>query len=114
MGEERKDLVPNQVIAVQNVAAKVDENKEEDDDWEYYYEDVEEKPKENANQPKDKIDIEKLVKNHVNARQNVEPVKQENVAVKADLPKENANIEGWECPVCTLQNPLDRPGCMAC
>jgi len=23
-------------------------------------------------------------------------------------------INGWECPVCTLMNPMERPGCMAC
>ena len=31
-----------------------------------------------------------------------------NVVVKEEAPA------GWECPLCTLLNPLDRPGCLAC
>lgn len=56
---------------------------EEEGEWEYYYEDVEERGK----------------------------------VVEKEVVKEGAKEqqqEGWECPVCTLLNPLDRPGCMAC
>ena len=28
--------------------------------------------------------------------------------------KVKKKVDGWECPVCTLVNPLERPGCMAC
>lgn len=59
-------------------------DKEEEDEWEYYYDDVEIKPKEQ--EPK-------------------EP------PVVAPAPKK---VDGWECPMCTLVNPLERPGCSAC
>ena len=56
-----------------------------EDEWEYYYDDV-----------------------------NL-PVKEE--AVAEPQPKAEdvvAEVGGWECPVCTLVNPMERPGCLAC
>ena len=52
----------------------VKKEKNEDEEWEYYYDDV-------------------------------------NVAVKEEARPE---VAGWECPLCTLLNPLERPGCLAC
>ena len=53
--------------------------KNEEDEWEYYYDDV-----------------------------NI--VKEEPPAPVPAKPE----VEGWECPVCTLVNPMERPGCQAC
>ena len=36
-----------------------------------------------------------------------------NVVVKEEAPAK-PEVEGWECPLCTLVNPLERPGCLAC
>ena len=96
-----------------------DKIKEEDGEWEYYYEDVEEK-KNNANdKDKGKLDLIDKVKGAEKDKKLIplnepgpEPVNPERVAEKV-LDKEEKNI-GWECPVCTLQNPLERPGCLAC
>ena len=55
-----------------------------EDEWEYYYDDVEVKPKEQE---------------------------QKEAPVPAPAPKK---VDGWECPMCTLVNPLERPGCSAC
>jgi len=79
--------------------------KEEEGEWEYYYEEEPEKPKEEA---KAKPDIEKLVAEHVAERK-----KEAEVAPVAEVDgAEEAG--GWVCPVCTLRNPLERPGCQAC
>ena len=36
------------------------------------------------------------------------------ICICAGFVESNSLAAGWECPVCTLENPLDRPGCMAC
>ena len=77
--------------------------KEEEGEWEYYYEEEPEKPKEDT---KAKPDIEKLVAEHVAERN------KEAIAPVAEADGEEAG--GWVCPVCTLRNPLERPGCQAC
>ena len=82
-----------------------DDGKEEEGEWEYYYEEEPEKPKE---EQKAKPNIEKLVADHL-AERKKEPVVAPAVAVEAE--DEGA---GWVCPVCTLRNPLERPGCLAC
>ena len=74
------------------VEAKVEEKKEEDKEegeWEYYYEDLEAGPA-GKNNPAE--------------------------AAVAAVPTEVAVAEdgGWECPTCTLRNPMERPGCQAC
>ena len=63
--------------------AKAEEGgeKKEEDEWEYYYDDV---------------------------NLAVKEVKEEGP------PAPPAPPAGWECPLCTLLNPLDRPGCLAC
>ena len=76
--------------------------KEEEGEWEYYYEEEPEKPKEET---KAKPDIEKLVAEHVAERKR-------EAAVPVATDGEEAG--GWVCPVCTLRNPLERPGCQAC
>ena len=87
---------------VQN--AEVEVGKEEEGEWEYYYEEEPEKPKEET---KAKPDIEKLVAEHVAER------KKEAAVPVAEAP-DGEEAGGWVCPVCTLRNPLERPGCQAC
>jgi len=70
------------------------EGGEEDGEWEYYYEDVEEKGK-----------GKEAAKVKEDTKGNEDEVK---------APDEDKVEDGWECPVCTLRNPLDRPGCQAC
>ena len=78
--------------------------KEEEGEWEYYYEEEPEKPKE---EPKAKPDIEKLVAKHVAERKKEPPP-------AAVVAPDGEDEVGWVCPVCTLRNPLERPGCQAC
>jgi len=59
----------------------------EDGEWEYYYEDLE-----------------------VGAATAAGDDKNPAEAAVADRAPEG----GWECPTCTLRNPLERPGCLAC
>ena len=91
--EDRQEEIRNIDQAVDNAATK-DEAKadEEEEEWEYYYDDVDIKPK-NDNEA---------------APQPVE-------AAPAPAPAvTKTQVDGWECPVCTLVNPLERPGCSAC
>ena len=85
----------------------------EDEEWEYYYDDVDLKPAEAA--PKQEA-----------GEAAVEPQpgpsgQQEAVAAQPAQPAQpgqptqvQKKVDGWECPVCTLVNPMARPGCMAC
>ena len=82
--------------------------KEEEGEWEYYYEEEQEKPKETEKAKKP--NIENIVANHL--------LEKRKAAVQEEAPKIEAAKEeaeaGWQCPVCTLMNPLERPGCQAC
>ena len=91
--------------AVKEDAAKeeVKNVEEEGGEWEYYYEEEPEKPKEET---KAKPDIEKLVAEHVAERKKETAV--------ATVATDGEEAGGWVCPVCTLRNPLERPGCQAC
>ena len=82
--------------------------KEEEGEWEYYYEEEQEKPKEKEKATKP--NIENIVANHLLEKRKA-AVHEE--APKVEAAKEEA-VEGWQCPVCTLMNPLERPGCQAC
>ena len=82
--------------------------KEEEGEWEYYYEEEQEKPKENEKAKKP--NIENIVANHLLEKRKA-VVHEE--APKVEAAKEEAEA-GWQCPVCTLMNPLERPGCQAC
>merc|ERR1719341_1900553 len=108
-------------------AAKAAAN--EDDEWEYYYEDVDMKAKANAEEPKQNptIDNPEVPKPKTNFQfiakpaeipaGNTEPVPGTSSAVAPEpvAPKAvDTKVAGWECPVCTLMNPLERPGCLAC
>jgi len=72
-----------------------------EDEWEYYYDDVDIKPKEGEQEVNQELPQQK---------QEPPPKQAEKPAPK---PKKK-NVDGWECPVCTLVNPFERPGCMAC
>merc|ERR1719193_1649196 len=86
---QNENLEPN-VVAANAVAG----GGEEEDEWEYYYEDVEQ----NGAAPK-------------NAGKPGEPTTPTTPTAPT---APTAPLDGWECPVCTLHNPADRPGCMAC
>ena len=86
-----------EVKQITNEVAAAD-NKDDEDEWEYYYDDVEVKPKE-------PVDDNQQQPAAAAPPQQQQQVPQQQVAKK---------IDGWECPVCTLVNPLERPGCQAC
>jgi len=129
----------------------------DDDEWEYYYEDVDMKAKDNVvrdvpkkeqpdavqhqlpeipktsvfqnlrkpEEPKPQPQLPEIAKTSVfqNLRTPEEPkpgTSTNNAAVampEKEDPIPNAtekNTNGWECPMCTLMNPLERPGCLAC
>merc|ERR1719250_66295 len=99
----------------------------EEDEWEYYYEDVDIKAKENAEKPKPvTAQIPEQPKPKGNNFQFVgKPAEPKAVEVphggqaagpSGTVVKEQPQgVEGgWECPVCTLVNPMERPGCSAC
>jgi hypothetical protein len=67
----------------------------EDGDWEYYYEDLE---------------VGGAGENKKPAQEAAAEAKVEAAAVVGDVVQDG----GWECPTCTLRNPLERPGCLAC
>ena len=68
-----------------------------EDEWEYYYDDVDIKPKEGEQEVNQELPQQK---------QEPPPKQAEKPAPK---PKKK-NVDGWECPVCTLVNPFERPG----
>ena len=88
--ENRQQDKKKEVVEKQEEKEKEGEG-EGEGDWEYYYEDLEAGPA-----PADHK--------------------------KAAAPNEAASAieaggqvdDGWECPTCTLRNPLERPGCLAC
>ena len=101
----------------------------EEDEWEYYYEDVDMKAKENADKPAPKqeqvtpnpvpLQLPELPKSSV--FQNLEKQEEPKPGTSATPAQEiiipkvaEKKTNGWECPVCTLMNPLERPGCLAC
>lgn len=86
----------------QNKAA-VEEAEEE---WEYYYDDVD--LKQPPEQPKDPV-VPPLVETVPEAP--IQPPLQPGLLRGREAVR---RTDGWECQVCTLVNPLERPGCMAC
>eukprot|EP00090_Calanus_glacialis_P038794 TRINITY_DN67622_c0_g1_i1.p1 TRINITY_DN67622_c0_g1~~TRINITY_DN67622_c0_g1_i1.p1 ORF type:complete len:470 (-),score=139.27 TRINITY_DN67622_c0_g1_i1:226-1590(-) len=123
MGKENKVEPAAEAAKAPKAAAN------EDDEWEYYYEDVDIKAKANAEEPKQKPAVEnpELPKPKTNFQfvakpaelpaRNTDPVPgtSATVAQEPAAPKATeTKAAGWECPVCTLMNPLERPGCLAC
>jgi RanBP-type and C3HC4-type zinc finger-containing protein 1 len=118
MGTEKKDEPAGEAAgAVAN----------EDDEWEYYYEDVDMKAKENAEKPKPAAaQIPEQPKPKANnflfigKAEDQKPAELKAAAgpsatAAKDPPKAvEPKVNGWECPVCTLVNPMERPGCVAC
>eukprot|EP00092_Neocalanus_flemingeri_P014251 GFUD01015371.1.p1 GENE.GFUD01015371.1~~GFUD01015371.1.p1 ORF type:complete len:1944 (+),score=429.50 GFUD01015371.1:197-5833(+) len=116
----------------------------EDEEWEYYYEDVDIKAKANKEKPNPiqeqpvaaapvlpqlaELPKTSIFRNLGKADEpkpaelkpqviNNEPVPGTSATPVQELvvPKDaEKNPTGWECPVCTLMNPLERPGCLAC
>ena len=75
--------------------------KHDEDEWEYYYDDVNVVVKEEAAAEPQK---------HLEQQPQHQPQPQ-----PQPQPQVNAvRVDGWECPMCTLVNPLERPGCLAC
>ena len=96
-----------------NVANNAEENGE-DDEWEYYYDDVDLKPKE---QPNEDTIVKEEEPNPAPAPQPLDQQQQRELQAQPLLKQQQKvkkKVDGWECPVCTLVNPLERPGCMAC
>jgi len=105
--EKDAEPVKDAEIAAEAEDPAGEDVKADDYEWEYYYEEDNAQPNvENNANDKVKPDIEKLVANHI---ENRNEAKKDEGAV---LVKEE--VDGWECPVCTLRNPLERPGCQAC
>ena len=78
---------------------------EAEEEWEYYYDDVD--LKQPPEQPKDVVAPVAEAVPEAPAQPPLQPglLRGREVVRRTD---------GWECPVCTLVNPLERPGCMAC
>jgi len=141
--EERENEVKQMEKAGAEVVAKVVAN--EEDEWEYYYEDVDIKAKVKGEQPKQEQPVaaapilpqlpelpktsvfRNLVKPEEPKQPEMKPQTRNNepqpgTSATAVTPPEATALPkvadkapaGWECPVCTLMNPLERPGCLAC
>ena len=99
--EEIKQI--NNENKTQNEAAGEEQAEEE---WEYYYDDVD--LKQPPDQPKEPVEgpVAEAV-----PEAPVQPPLQPGLLRGREAVR---RTDGWECPVCTLVNPLERPGCMAC
>ena len=100
---------PQDIGKVQEVVEEregAEPTKEEEGQWEYHQE--ADKPTEEKKNERPKI--EDLVAKHIADRQ-VEAGKGAAVPAPAVVGEEAG---GWQCPVCTLTNPLESPGCQAC
>ena len=85
----------------ENKTEKEAAGEEAEEEWEYYYDDVDLKPKEPVVAPVAEAEPEAPV----------QPQLQPGLLRGREVVR---RTDGWECPVCTLVNPLERPGCMAC
>ena len=88
----------------------------EDEEWEYYYDDVDLKPAEAA--PKQEAGEAAVEPQPGPSGQQeavaAQPARPAQPAQPAQPTQVQKKVDGWECPVCTLVNPMARPGCMAC
>ena len=88
---------------------------EEEGEWEYYYEEEADKPK-TEEKAKPKIEERAKPKTEEKAKPNIENLVANHIEKRNEQKKEAVveEVVGWECPVCTLMNPMERPGCQAC
>jgi hypothetical protein len=88
--DQKKPAKAKTTAALPEPPTATAEPPKEDGEWEYYYEDLEVGAAATAAAAEDGAALAE--------------------AVVADRAPEG----GWECPTCTLRNPLERPGCLAC
>ncbi len=89
--DQKKPAKAKTTAALTEPPTATAEPPKEDGEWEYYYEDLE-------------------VGAATAEGDDKNPAAPAAEAAVADRAPEG----GWECPTCTLRNPLERPGCLAC